>query len=217
MILLQQYFEHPNDDRRKEIIEAMKFNEQLAKDKVFQCYCVITENCECPIDTLYTYNVSHKMTYKQFFDFANKMFPGQIVVLSNVDIYFDKTIKLVENFDFDKRAICLSRWDRNKETNEWEPRPDTLKVGNSQDTWIFKTPFNFKQGGDFGMGEYYCDGKIAYQINENGYIPTDVALSVRSYHNHGKTPHASNSKEGKRVVGPYGFVKVNDIKDKFLK
>jgi len=58
---------------------------------------------------------------------ANKLFPNEYVIFSNADIWFDRSLGLLQKDDIEGHLVAISR----------QPRAPKY----SQDSWIFKTPF----------------------------------------------------------------------------
>jgi hypothetical protein len=51
-----------------------------------------------------------RATYKLYLDYANNNLIGDICIIANTDIYFDRTLDYISDFNMiDKFFICLSK------------------------------------------------------------------------------------------------------------
>jgi len=141
--------------------------------------------------------LASRPTYSDFFKKANEVCsPKDIAILSNTDIFFDESIKLVDRIT-ENECFALSRYDYKKtggivlHNEQW-----------SQDVWIFK-------GGvkkpirvcDFFMGIPGCDNRIAYEIHNAGYFLRNPAHSIRTIHYHLSDLHTYD--ERRKIPKPY--------------
>ena len=64
--------------------------------------------------------------------------------------------------------------------------------GDSQDTWVFKTPINVNYNEDYAkdgimLGVGGCDNKIAYVMKQSDYEVLNPCREIKTYHKHIKT------------------------------
>ena len=140
---------------------------------------------------------SPKITVKRgydrakFDDFTNYMRKNKlkgIVIIANLDILFDDTIRLIRKHVDKKRCVALCRHEYNEKEKKWAPwgRRD------SQDVWAFKTPI-LSFNADFYIGQRGCDNVLAGTL-KSIYIVTSpvkeiVAKHIHTlYRNHGVLP-----------------------------
>jgi hypothetical protein len=121
-------------------------------------------------------------TYADLIEFANSQV-SCIVLISNCDIYYDETLKLLETIDFSRRAVCLSKIEIIDENGRLFYLTSAMK-GYSQDSWAFKPPIRKMPSADFYMGIQRCDNRIAWEFNAIGLVPFNPSESIRSYHYH---------------------------------
>ncbi len=121
---------------------------------------------------LFVHRIGGRPTYGSIFAYSNEHFPGQVVVLSNGDIEFDKSLARVASLDWQDLFLSLARDDFR----------GTLGEGAS-DVWIFRTNIRVF-GGDLPMGTAYCDQVISFLALQNGYTVENPCLSVRCIHRH---------------------------------
>ncbi len=121
---------------------------------------------------LIVHRIGGRPTYGSIFAYCNEHLLGHVVVLSNGDIEFDKSIAQVRSLDWGGLFLSLARDDFR----------GTLGEGAS-DVWIFRTPIRVF-GGDLPMGTAYCDQVISFLALQNGYSVENPCFSVRCLHRH---------------------------------
>lgn len=128
-----------------------------------------------------TRSVSHRPTYQDFFDWINDVV-GQddFSILANTDIALKDTITIIKRFGWSKQKLCLalSRWDVNSLGDA-----SLFEHGDSQDVWVFKGKIEGVNG-NFPLGVYDCDNKIAWELEQAGYRVINPCYAVRTYHHH---------------------------------
>lgn len=165
---------HHDEQRVSEYIYCL---EQNLQNPVIE-NIIILEESPLPIqhDKIHTIHIDQRPTYSEIFSFCNKFLPASIVILANADIYYDSTLRHIQEVDLSGTMIALSRYE--------DPHHDRPIVGpNSQDTWILKTPINIKNA-DYTQGVMGCDGKIAYHASNSGYKVYNPCYTIKSYHFH---------------------------------
>lgn len=174
------YYEEKKERRRKELDLCM------AKNSTNEFINFI------PIES------QERMTFNDFFRIANN-YTGEndINVISNLDIYFDKTVVNYSKVEFGD-FWCLARWDL-KKNNEIVHcnRPD------SQDVWVFRGRMN-KIDAPFEMGKMGCDNRLAYLAKEAGLNVLNPSKTIKSIHVH--TSNIRNYKKRNKadlIPGPY--------------
>jgi len=158
--LIYNYYEDKNPVRKKEID-----------------FC-LQKNLENPHLNVVIIETAAKPEYNLFFSKINELTgPDDINIICNSDIFFDDTILLAQRLPI-HRAYALSRWDYISAQN--------IKLfdrADSQDTWIIKGPV-VNIIGNFTLGKKGCDNRIAFELKDAGYNPTNPARSIKSYHVH---------------------------------
>lgn len=123
---------------------------------------------------------ARRPTYADFFAWINELAaPGDISIIANSDIYFDKGVRMLEPFAKLDRCLALSRWDVHENGSA-----QLFERGDSQDVWIFRGPIRKSVRGEFPLGVYDCDNKIAWELEQAGYEVLNPAFSMRTYHLH---------------------------------
>lgn len=129
--------------------------------------------------------INGRPTYGYCFSLANVLYPHRTIMVSNADIYFNKTLNKLKNVDLANKFIVLTRWNiglggrkrleyiRRRKPNIW-----------SHDTWIFQTPLIPFEHDDIQIGTAYCDCRIAYQAQKAGLTVLNPCLSIECCHLH---------------------------------
>jgi hypothetical protein len=148
-------------------------------------------------------------TYKMCIDLANKLYPKKAIIISNADIYFDKTLNLLKNYDLNNKLLSLTRWNQSKEGNITLCKSSEGIVSIwSNDAWIYKNPIkSFKS--NIRIGTPGCDSAINYYANKAGIKVINPCLSIKCIHVHNSNVH--NHSEKDRNKGPYLYIKATKL------
>jgi hypothetical protein len=155
MILLTGFYLDPDPARREEFLECIRRNE--AND-LFDDIRVCSEGpadvarirssqsaSAAPKIRLFPYG--RRLTYRDLFLHANQHLRAQCVVIANADMFFDETLRRLEDYDLSGKLLCLSRWDVQKDgTACFFNHPC------SQDAWIFRA----------SVIDFVCDFHIGF-------------------------------------------------------
>lgn len=163
-------------------------------------------------------------TFAELFDLCKS---GQMNVIANADIYFDRIgIKQMARFFVDyiggrayaqDPVLALSRWDV-------DPTGVATLWNNSdsQDTWVC---FGRVGGGPridapYSMGVPGCDNALIHALERASCIILNPSKTIRTYHLHlsnyrsyldGATGQGRGGKKLERVPPPYGFSKPTEL------
>jgi hypothetical protein len=161
IVLIQNWFN--SKERHDEYITCLRKND---KNKYIDRILLLCNDLHSDLDGLSDkverILVGYVPTYMQFFQLANALCKDDIIVLSNLDMYFNDTLRFVHKYIGDNKILALSRWDVQSDgtLNLWEC------ARGSQDTWIFKSPINTSDMlADFTLGIGACDNRIAYELS----------------------------------------------------
>lgn len=195
MILLTGFYHDPDPLRRDELLECLKrnaANELIDEVRVFVEDATAHETISSAIDQSKVTVVpfGRRETFRDLFDYANQHAkPGDTVIVANADIYFDKTLARLDNYDLSGKLLCLSRWDvRADGSLEFFEHPF------SQDAWIFKTPLPAINC-DFYLGKPACDNRLAWEAEHAGLQVINPARSIRACHLHRSQVRRYNERE----------------------
>lgn len=208
MNLLIEYHTPKNTERNREYIQCIENN---INSKLFKTITIFAED-DLPSNIsdssiVKVVRTDKRRKYKDFFNYCNDNYMGQICVLSNTDIYFDNSLKFIESVDMNNRLLALTRWDEEDGLAVLHDKEESSRF--SQDTWIFKPIVSFKNssnisGGDFYMGIPGCDNRIAAEFHLSGYKVSNPCLSIKSYHLHNSRYRTYTNDN--RINKPYLYV-----------
>lgn len=177
--LFTTYYSEKNPERAREYIECLKANSSCnAITSIHILDETITQ--EFKDAKVHRRPISKRPTYTDFFDWANELSnDGDYTIIANTDIAFDESIRILTKFSIDNHlCLALSRWDvlANNKLKLFEH-------GDSQDVWIFKGKIQNVRG-EFPLGVFDCDNKIAWELEQAGYRVINPCYAVRTYHHH---------------------------------
>ena len=178
--LFSTAYPEKNPERRAEYAECLRRN--LANPHLGEV-CLLVEG---PGDDLPAHPklrvrpVTRRPRYDDFFAWIDDVAgPEDLSIIANTDIWFDEGLGQLAGWPWGARTVfALSRWD---------VQPDgssrLFERGDSQDAWIVQGPVEHVRG-DFPLGVYDCDNKIAWEFAEAGYQVLNPAFAVRCRHLH---------------------------------
>tara|TARA_B100000401_G_scaffold223123_1_gene150962 strand:+ start:1258 stop:1917 length:660 start_codon:yes stop_codon:yes gene_type:complete len=119
IVLITQYYNAKDENRFKENLVCLInniVNENISK------VCLLNEE---EYDLSFVFNkigdsyrkkvkqtvIEARMTFLDAFNYANTFLKNKIVIIANLDIFFNDTINQCKSFDFDNLFISLSRYD----------------------------------------------------------------------------------------------------------
>lgn len=178
--LITQQFNSPFEERNGELAFCLFKN--LNNPLIDKIFVQVEEGSELPFqsDKIVQIPLVGRATYKMYMDYANTNLIGDICIIANTDIYFDRTLDYISDFNMiDKFFICLSKYNI-KENENPELSPDHVT---SQDSQIFLSPCNIPNN-DIELGQPGCDCRIAYEAEMSGYITNNPAYLIRTFHLH---------------------------------
>lgn len=185
-ILYTSYYKDKSEVRQKELDLCLEMNiKNPLIDHIFlivegdiEGFPILKNNKITPVQ-------KQRPTFQMFFDMANSFSKeNDISIIANSDIFYDETLSLLDNFNFNNSCIALSRYHYQKD--------GTIKLHNekwSQDTWIFKGKIKPLKFANFFMGVRGCDNRISYELKMAGYKVVNPAFSLKSIHYHPSDLH----------------------------
>lgn len=205
--LYVEYYNSNYENRKKEIDFTLKYNTQLSfldkiyifvnKKDILNCKTLIASVSETKYELISQFD---RCTFQDIFNFANTVSTKQdINITLNNDILLTKSISNINLKD--NEFYCLSRFENGHISN----KPFNFRVGNSQDTWIWKGK-NKIINANFYYGLLGCDNALAYIIQNCGYNASNPAYTFRTLHNHKSNIRIDSNNEDKRINLPYAFL-----------
>jgi hypothetical protein len=184
--LLIDYYKNPRPERAEEL--DFCFLENI-NSKEFD-YIHIFAQSELPIkeipDNVKIINISNRLTYQYYIDYARNNIPkGDIIVLSNADIFFDESILRVKEIDLSNKVLALTRFCPYH--GHWVDGQGQITPyhnhNRSQDVWVWENSLNITSA-NFNIGVLGCDNKIAFELHKAGYQIWNPSFSIVCYHKH---------------------------------
>lgn len=197
MILIQQAYESPDPDRRRELAAARERN---AGAGVFDA-----------IETVD--GAAHRFSFADLFRLAADRFAGEICVIANSDIACDPSLLLAAPIVAGARPVmvALTRWD-DAAGPSMEGRVDPTDwrfYSHSQDAWVFVAGRLPEFPADFLLGIPGCESRLAFAAAAAGVAVVDPALSVRTWHLHASGTRTWTRRQAYR--GPLLFPRLTTI------
>jgi hypothetical protein len=203
MILLVGHYHEASPERAHEYEQCLWLNcKNAAIERVF----VFLEDEE-PIGVEHANLelVPHggRLRYNDLFAYAGLYIREQVCIIANADIYFDRTLDLVQRFDLAGKFLCLARWEIDTNSHLVKPAQSW-----SQDAWIFQTPIP-RINADFELGRMKCDNRIAFEAREAGLQLLNPSHTVRAIHLHAS--NVRNYNEAHYLKGPGAWVPPHEL------
>lgn len=204
--LVQQFFIHKIKERFNEIKYCLKENIQL---NLFEKIILLNEKIyskeelglnDQEMTKILQLNINKRLKYSHVFEEIQKLKIKGYIVLSNSDIFFDKSIKNLRRSCLSESKViyALLRFEFNGEKKlgycklftfgENHPQ-HKLPRYDSQDTWIYHTSQlninqTFLEKMDILLGMPGCDNAITMRFSEFNYICINTPWNIKTYHNH---------------------------------
>lgn len=212
IILIQQFFIPKDKSRLNELQQTLKcncHNESIDKIVLLNEQIYTNEELGTADTKIEQINISKRLTYKDVFEYSNKLEEDTYIVLANTDIFFDASIKRVRESGLtsSKKAYALLRheYDRPslKECELFGPRCE------SQDSWIWnskwKIPDNLLKIFNVELGLPGCDNRIIYLLILSGFMCYNEPLWIKCFHYHLTNIRGYANKKEKASQPYYGI------------
>ena len=230
--LFMQYYIPANPNRFEEIKKCLQIN----FNNPFINKIYLLNEKEYTIDELGNIDNSNnkleqiiigkRLKYRDVFDIIETNQIKGYCILSNSDIFFDKTISVLDKTGLakQKKMFALLRY-------EYKPG---LLLKNcpifdyracSQDTWIWHSNYNIESKHrnvfDFELGIPGCDNTSAYLFQALGFNCHNEPMLIKSYHYHTSNVRTYNENTPRtlqpyfEIFAPMSLEEKNDIKHPF--
>jgi len=208
--LFQQFYINKIYERQNEIRKTLLYNcnNNLINNIYLLNERIYTdEELGVKSDKIKQIVIGKRMTYQDIFTFVENNNIDGYIIISNSDIFFDKSIKNIQKCQVikDKKVYCLNRFNFNSKNLsgldlDLSGRPDC------QDVWIYHSKFNNilfnKDIFDIELGTPGCDNKIIYLFKILGFNCYNEPEIIKSYHFH-KIMTRNYDQNTKRPNYPY--------------
>jgi hypothetical protein len=186
MILITGFYLDPDPARRRELLECLSRN---AMNDMIEEVHVLAEDAIEPSDLVESLSPAirsklrvvlqrGRLSFQSLFAYANAQSVARQVIIANAGIYFDDSLRRLQNFDLSNRLLCLSRWDVQPDGNA-----RFFEHPGSQDAWIFEKPIRAFRC-DFPLGVPACDSRLAWEAERAGLMVSNPSRSVHANHLH---------------------------------
>lgn len=206
--LFTSYYDTKSPERSAELLLCLCKN--IENEYIKEIIVMIEGGVEEPIlhEKVSYIRVLSRPTFFHFIKWVNiESSLYDISLISNSDIYFDESIKLLDNLGLTD-CYALSR----QEISENGRVSFVQRMGWSQDCWAFRGPINKDVIADYPIGIAGADNRFCHDLKEVGYRVSNPSESIICYHVHKGSPlgYANTPKEQK-VAPPYLLVPVGTI------
>ena len=217
VILITQYYETDDTQRSKEnticlinnilnpcINKIHLLNEKLYNlDHIFKSLDK-TNRINNFREKVKQHVIEKRMTFHDSMAFANKFCKNSIIIVANLDIFFDEDLNKLQTYDFTNLFLSLSRFDLLDDYN-FDGNNQITKfkydgpLGNpcidSHDAWIFKSPIKMTNESKIMLGANGCDTIINYIYGETlKYNIINPIDSIKAIHYHREFERAHRTK-----------------------
>ena len=204
MILYFPYFESPIVERHEEILICLQ--ENINNKYIKKIIVVLEKHLETfPFDSskLEFWELCKRPTYSDMFEHANINYVGETCIIANSDIFFNNTLKHLENFDLKNLFLCLTRYDLKLDGSLVFINEDFMM--RSQDVWVFKSPVppTLVERSKFYLGTNACDNMISRIATDSGLITTNPSLLIETIHLHNSNIRTYHSNTGIYGLGEF--------------
>jgi hypothetical protein len=210
--LFVNYFRSPNIERQKELNYCLEKNiNNMLIDKI---YVFIKKDLKIPYNSNKIHLVNlERPTYKDFIDYINSKdeFKESYNVISNTDIYFDKSLILLDRINMNNTCVTLNRWNLERDGNI-----KFFESKGSQDVWIFKGHIKkeLAELSNFYLGVRCCDLVFLKNIYDTGYRSVSPSIDLKSIHVHNSNFRTDVKSE---IYGIHMYIDlcmIEDLEDK---
>ena len=207
IVLIAQYYETPDEQRKKEntislinnilnpyITKIHLLNEKLYDiDNIFKILDDSNKSNNYR-NKVKQHIIEKRMTFHDAMAFSNKFCKNSIIIVANLDIFFNEDLNKLQSYDFTNLFLSLSRFEMLHDyefggKNQVAKFIHNGQLGNpcidSHDAWIFKTPIKMTHDSKIMLGSLGCDTIINYVYGEtmkyNVVNPIDSIMTIH-YH-----------------------------------
>lgn len=178
--LMLEFYNSEFENRNLEMRKALDNN--LANEHIEKIVLFHEEDVEIPEhDKIISVLMTGRMTFADYFNYANTHIKDKICGIVNSDIYFDDSLSHMKQLK-ENQFVCLTRW----EDDGLDGELMDVYNGCSHDSWFFKgeIPPRVLIESAFYLGKMRCDNRIAFITFNNGYEVFNPASLIKSWHLH---------------------------------
>ena len=187
-----------NNYKNEYIDEIILLNEKIYSDEELGF-----ENKN--LDKIKQVNINKRLEYGDVFEYVQvNNLKNQIVVISNLDIYFNDTINNLNNVKLDefKLCYCLTRWETYKDGKKHEPFLNH-NTESSCDTWCLHTKWihesDFSEF-NFRLGTVGCENMFQYKLALSHFYLRNDPYLIKIFHSENYNWEEKNKKWNWRKI-----------------
>lgn len=188
IVLLQQFFKHSAPARHKEFMHCLQKN--VTCPYIDKIVMLVEDGTTVELNPkIITVNIHKRLTYGDALRWASKNLCDEtVVIVANLDIYFDHTLSYLYDLDLKSKCLALLRHEVRLSHPDEIPRPFGPRP-DSQDAWIFQLPLPAtakldESGWDIELGRPGCDNSIVYEMVQRRFCVANPAFTVKAFHVH---------------------------------
>lgn len=177
---MTQYYLDDCPTRQKELDYCIREN---LKNPLIHTVHIFYENN--PFPSANNIKIDHRVTYNDYFEYANKYLNNCICVIINTDIVLDESLSKLQQINWNNIFLCITRHDVLEDGAsilEWDKRLGIGKKCATHDAWMFMPPVNINA--DMSLGLPGCDGRLVYLLENAGYNVHNPAGIIKIHHYH---------------------------------
>ena len=193
-ILITSLYHEKNEIRVRELMTCLKHNYAHPDISLIHVLYDVNDS-QKDNDPVWRFLQEHKNiiveeihgrpSFGQCFSVANDKYSGETVIISNADIFFNKTLGLLKNVDMTNLFLALTRWNVHKDgyLKIYCGRRGVHHPG-SHDAWVFQAPITRIQADDVYVGITHCDIYLAYCAMISGFDVYNPCFDIQCCHVH---------------------------------
>jgi len=213
IVLIQQYFIHPNKERCAEIDYCLSQN--INNPYISKIILLNEEVYKNPLlnnDKIKQINIQRRLKFSEILRYIKYELKNTNVIFSNSDMFFDDSLKNIHMGDFISNksldTVCRFEFNIDKTLDQCVLRENPRF--HSQDAWIIHSSHvnnmdikDIKQF-DFQLGVPACDQKVVAEFDNLGYNIYNNPNKIKGYHYH--SSQLRDYDPGNMLPKPYGYV-----------
>ena len=202
IVLIAQYYNTSDEQRHKENAVSLINNLlnphitkiHLLNEEIYNLDFIFNQVGEQYRNKVKQYVIEKRMTYNDAMAYSNKFCKNSIIIIANLDIFFNDDLNKLQSYDFTNLFLSLSRYEMLHDyefggNNQVAKFIHNGTLGNpcidSHDAWIFKTPIQMTNDSKIMLGSLGCDTIINYvygvTMNYTVVNPIDSIMTIH-YH-----------------------------------
>lgn len=187
--LITQYFQSDNKKRFKENLYCLYKN---INNPYINTIYLLNEKIYTPEELkldkipekVIQINIGKRLMFKDIFEFINKNNIKGYLIISNLDIFFNSTLKNIfkTSLMVKKSVYCQLRYEFFKKNH----KKMNMKRSCSQDTWIYHSnnKINNIKNFDYYFGQFGCDVRTNFLFAKQGFTCYNYPSLINCIHVH---------------------------------